>query len=292
MVFDGLLEGKTDEMAEFEQHARDWLTLLEKLGPRFTLETAGRTFSLLPETDPIPIDRFGDSPEDDFRRLLEQFVGAVGPGAGKRVFSTLRSMRYRPGEVVQALYAVGPDGTVQLHSEVAEAETTPPSQPVPPKQQLRRIAVGLAVGLLILAASSWFVDWKAVSAALFPTRATIAEEDLTVEAPHFAPFFEIGDVAVGEDGAHAIVLLQRTEAYPIDDATASAAVTAAGDSVSRRLAVEALVRGYVRLEVLGPGDTLLYTREARIAGLNEQESVILTVPLGSLPGVRKVSLLP
>ena len=267
---------------------RDWLELLATLGPQFAFDTTGRTFSLLPETHPVPVGRFSDSPEDDFRELLDQLVRKVGPGAGTQVFSTLRSTRYRPGEVVQALYTIGRDGTVQLHIEVGEAQTTPAPQPASLGGRVRLMGAGLVAGLLILAVSAWLGGWKDVVAALLRTRATIAREDVTVEASHFSPYFGVVAVRVTADGTAAVLTLRRTERYPLDDPRAAAAIAAAGDSVAERLAVEALVRGYVRYEIFDEADTLLYTGERRVAGLTMNETETVAVPLGSPPGVRRV----
>ncbi|MCY2927235.1 MAG: hypothetical protein NT031_17740, partial [Planctomycetota bacterium] len=77
----------------------------------------------------------------------------------RNIFSTLRSTEYRPGEEVQTIYAVAPDGSVQMHQRTVSARTEAPPEPLTLKQKLRLGAVGLAVAMGVFGLSSLFVDY-------------------------------------------------------------------------------------------------------------------------------------
>jgi hypothetical protein len=276
IVFDGLLEGKSPA-GDFERTARDWMQSLEAFGVRFNLEASGRAFSLLPYSEPVSAGAFGDSPEDDFRELLDRLVRAIGPFAHGQIFSTLRSVRFRPKKDVRALYFVAADGSVRVRVETVAVETPHTPRPLAARRRSATILFGLALGAMALGLTAWIIDLGRRPGGFLHPHAALPIEAVVVDLQPLERFLLLAGRRETENGRGVVLTLQRTDDYPRDDASAALAIREAGTSVSQRLAVEALVRGYVRCELFDGDGNFLRSAEYRVAPLRDRERIDLIV---------------
>ena len=76
-----------------------------------------------------------------------------------------------------------------------------------------------------------------------------------------------------------ILTLKRTADFPTDANSLDRLLAGQGASVARRLALEAIARGYVRCERFGKDDEFLGFTMERISGLRRKETTELAVML-------------
>ncbi len=283
---EGLLEAGLPDARDLEPALRRWLKQCAALGVDFSLELEADGFSLLPEDRPFPAAPLGSCPEAALRQMVQKVVELVPEGDRGSLLSTLRSRELRPGEEVQSLYPIGGDGEVRVESRIVEAETTPPPAAAP-TQRLKHVGLALAAVLVLVIGLSLVVDLTGLldmarAAALGPA---LEADDIDLRA--YAGLLEVGAL---ETDARALTLtLHRGPAFPADSAALQAAWEAE-PALARRLALEALARGYGRCELFDADGRCLASPSVRLAGLRDADS--LTVRLPVRPAVVAWRLVP
>jgi len=279
VVLDGLIEGKLPDEPGAEEVLREWLDFAASLKLKFNLEMDGNSFSILADDKPIPAEALGPRPEERIADALGQLVKALPTEQGRRIFSTLRSAEYLAGCEVQTIYGLGPDGTVQRSERTLQAETTPPPRRLTRREKVRRAAVGIVVAAVILAVTSLFVPYRKVYDYVAGRVAPFNTNELKVETGGFKDYFTVErKAAPGWEGI-VVVTLRRTRAFPLNESDLEKLLARRGQSLSARLVVEALARGYVRCEYYDRKGEFLDFSIHRIAGLREKETVELSLSM-------------
>ena len=103
-VLDGLIEGSLYGMGDAREMLREWVESAAADGVRLNMQFDGDTFSLLADTRPVAVARFGGAPSGAIRELLGGLLRIFPPSERAHVFSTLRSTEYRPGELEKGFY--------------------------------------------------------------------------------------------------------------------------------------------------------------------------------------------
>jgi hypothetical protein len=283
LVLDGLLEGRLPDDAEIEGGLEAWVQAVGKLGLAFSLEVAGRNFSLLADNRSVSAAGLGTQPEQVIARSLEECLKLLPPSHLGSVFSTIRSVEYRRGEEVQTLYAVRPNGSVEVRTRAVEAATVPGTTWSAFRRRRWRVLVGSAVAVPLLALSALVVDYASIVQDL--TGATVpVSESVQIDDKAFAPYVRVDQIRPGR-GRTVEVTLRRLEPFPKSDADLQKAWQAAQESLTRRLAVEALARGYARFEFFTTGPEFLGSVQARLSGLRDHETIRLIL---DVPGKRQL----
>lgn len=290
LILDGLIEGRLPDEPGFEVRLRDWARDAQRLGLGLDLEVEGRTFSLLADHMTLRAERLGVDPEKRIREVLEELTRLFADPAGAELFSTLRSVEYAPGEEIQTVYLIRPDGSVEAPRRSLTADTTPPVAPPSSRDWIRVAFVGLAVLALVFGITSLFVDWGEQVRSLWHKVTPLDVEGVEVDGSRFAEFLTISKKERGAGSRSVDLTLVRTEAYPGDDDALGRALAEEGLSFRRRLALEALARGYVRFEVFAEDGQFLGSVLLRIQDLREEDPVVVKVPVPRDPRPGKVVL--
>lgn len=281
IVLNGLVEGYLPDEGQIEDQLQRWVSSLKALRLRFNLETSGNSFSILPDNDPTLCDKLGDRPDDVISQALEQLLELLPEDQRARVVSTLHSSEFRKGEEVQAVYFVTPDGSIRVESRTLEAKTTPPPEPISVREKVRLAVYGLVFAMALLFIISLFFDLRGLFGHFASTLKPFNSDEIEVDVSTFQEYFTVEkkEIVSKYDSHNLVITLKRTEAFPRDEAQLNKAMAEAGDSVNRRLALDALARGYVRCETFNTESRFSGYVEGRVGDLRTKETVKVAVPL-------------
>ena len=289
--FEGMLQGRFPNVDNFPGVLREWVALMEGMGVAIHADISDDGFTLLPDAEACSSRRLGDSPELAVQQAIEQLLSHYPGMDPAQLSSTLRSREYRPKEEVQTIYAVA-GRTVKAQSRTLAAETTPPPPPLSTKQKIQMGLFGLGFAAALCGIAMLF---PGVRAMIWSVRETVrpvnAEEIKIVAGPYDAYFTPKVD---DQKSGWGILYLQlsRTDKYPKDDEKLKAAATAAGDDVRQRLALESVVKGYVRIEFFDPDDKLVASHDFRIKGLDAKAAETLSFPYPAGARIVKIVFVP
>lgn len=281
VVLDGLVEGRLGPLPDTQKRLREWVRAATAAKLPFTLEIDAGSFSVLADNTPIDVEALAFKPARAIAEALGELVNVFPTGHRAAVLSTVRSMEYRANIEIQTIYAVGPEGEIHTQERTIEAVTKAPPQPMTSKQKIRLGVTGLIVALLIFAVSAFFVDYRGLFRSVIETVTPFDTEALKVETGGFGEYFTVeGKKVVSRRGVSSLRLtLKRTKAFPLTDAALKALLAKAPDSLSTRLTVEALARGYIRCESFDKDGKFIGSAMQRITDLRTKETVDVSVPL-------------
>ena len=279
LELDGLVEGRLGPDPSATQRLEEWTRVAQGMGLRFDLEVEGNGFSLLAATEPVRAAALGGDPTSQIRHVLEQLAQAFGEVERAQLFSTLRSTEYTPGRETQTVYVLKPDGSVDAQQRTLEARTTPPPEAPRPKDLLKAAGVSLLVLAALFGITSFFVDWGGMLKSVWRKVVPLEVADVEVDGTRFAEFLRVEGKERGAGSKSVVLTLARTDAYPLDDDAVAAALARSPLPFERRLALEALARGYVRVEIFDERGRFLGFRDVRVHALRTNEKARVEVPV-------------
>ncbi len=278
IVLDGLIEGRLSGDPNVEVNLQRWIEFVATLGLRFSLDAGGAAFSVLPDNHAQSVEGLGNDPEDAIRQALQQLVEVLPAGDRGSVFSTLRSSEYRKNEEVQTLYVVGPDQKVQVKSRSVEAKTVAPPQPISKRERVKLAIMGLLIAVVIIGIAMLFPPVREKFSDLVSNVKPVKTDEIVIQAGPFSDHFTIKAKEFTQGGRVLVLEVKREAGYPKDDAGLQAAYDKA-DTLRKKMAVEAIARGYVRIELSDDEGKLYSTGEFRIRELGEKEVIEVSVPV-------------
>lgn len=283
VTFDGLLEGRipAESAHDIEPKLREWVTFARQGGVKFTLEIDGATFSLLADTQPVPVTAFGgEDPATAVKQLLDQLMNVFAPPHRTGVFSTLRSSEFRPGKQVQTIYAVVPPGRIEIQERQVDAETHPPDEPLSTKERVKLGVTGVLIAVLIVAVSSLFIDYGGMLSQFRNTIAPIDTQKIVVDTGAYESLFTVEEVRTDTVQRRLCLMLtlKPVEDFPKTDAALDSRWQAA-KSLHDKLAIEAVARGYLRVEQYNDEGKLIAAADLPLHGLAEAEQVEVPIPI-------------
>lgn len=290
IVFDGLIQGKLADEIVGEQ-LQEWTKFVAGLGPRFNLELRGGAFSLLPDTKPVSVRALGDDPTESIRQVIDQLAGLFSGYERTQLFSTLRTSEYRPSREVQSVYTIA-GGQVGVQTRTIEAETTPPPQPLSPKERLKVAGVGLAMAVLVIGVAMLFPGVRAMFGQLVETVKPFDSKELTVDLDAYAPWIEATTDEEKSKRTAVVLKLKPTAVFPHDDASYAAGERAAGANMRQRFALENLARGHARIALYDETGKYLHSGEVRVADLWTGKTLDVVVALPERIRVTKLKFVP
>ena len=244
---DGLLEGPLFS-ADDENIINAFVKQAKAAGLSFHAALDAGRFSLLADTQPVQIRPGGESADVRVVRCLNEFLKNYSPEECMKLMSTLRSVEYIPGHEVQTLYGIKPDGTAAVEQRTVRADTISPAQPPNWRYKLK-LAVVLAVVLCAaIGVSSFFVPYRDIARRLIEQARPFKIQDLKVDAGDYAEFFSVEAMELDRCDEIIRILCKASQKYPATEDELNKLWKSSADSVSQRLAVEALKRNYVRCE--------------------------------------------
>jgi len=279
IIVEGMVEGTLPGVDSPETWLRDWVSLASQAGFRFSLEIEGGRFSLLADETPLSAARIGPDPADTLREALATFFSGIPQADRGSVFSTVRSVEFKPGTETQTLYTANPDGTVSVEQRTLQTQTVSPEKPLTREQKLMGalIAVGvLSVVLVVLALTGVLQSvardfWRAV----VPLDTAVIEVDTSAYGGRLGS----GEVKVAPGGQRMlVVVIERGDDYPESPADLEKALAEAAN-IGERLALEALAKGYIRCEVFDAKGKFYAQKSCRVKALATDDKVEVLVPL-------------
>jgi hypothetical protein len=330
IVFGGLLEGTLPDADDAESNIREWVAFAGTLDVKFSLEIDGNSFSLLADDAPVSVEPLGGKPADAIAELLGQLLKAFPAEQRPQIFSTLRSTEYVKGEAIQTVYTYTPEGTVRADSRNIDATTAEPIAPMTRKEKIKLAVIGGAIALVILAGVVFVVGADRVMDLLRDTFMPINTESIAVDNAAFKEFFTVEKVEKLRGRSALQLTLKRTKLFPrsaadedrlpslaglrwlaakqketapsppatsgpaaatTQPAKAVAKPKEAPSQLSLRLANDALVCGYIRVEYFDRKGQFITFIDIRIAELRSKDSIRIALPI---PKARpaKIALVP
>jgi hypothetical protein len=278
---DGLIEGTSAGLDEIESRLREWVRFAASVHLHFNLEIDGNAFSLLADARAAPVAELSAPHHEIIRQALSDLLELLDQADRPAVFSTLRSVEYREGAEVQTLYVLGSDAQVHVRQRTVDAETAAPPPPVTTRRKIIYAAAGVGVAGLILLLTSLFVDYGRVFGWARQRFLAYDTDKLTVEADAFAGYFTVEGKAADRrgQGEFVVLTLKRGPAFPRTPADVERLLSTTRPSGPARLAAEAVARGYVRCEQFDKERKFLRFTSVRVAGLREEETVEVALPI-------------
>jgi len=287
ILLDGLIEGRLSGDAAVETKLEKWVEFARTLGLKFNLDMSGSAFSVLPDNHPAPISRLGTSPEDAIRQTIEQLIGVLPEQDRASVFSTLRSAEYRTGEEVQSVYVIEAGGKVQVQSRSIAAKTIAPPKPVSTKERVKLALIGLFLALAIFGILMLFPPVREKFAEFIGSIKPVTVESVTITTTPFGDLIKATPKEFSAGARVLIITLERGKDYPTTEALLEEAYAKA-DTLAKKLALEAIAKGYVRVELIDVEGNIFAEGEFRIRELSTKESIELRVPVTAGEKKRKL----
>lgn len=280
---DGLVEAPLPPDGSAHDKLNGWVQLMGESGLPFSLQFEGTTFNLLAGTETHSCESAGGDPADRVRQGLEQLLKIYEKGAPRGITSTLRCVEYRKGQEVQSIFAFQPDGRVDVRQRQVETATIAPEPPLSPRERNYRIAFSAVVALLLVLVLGFFFRDKLSQTVERALPQDLAAIELSGEP--YKDFFTADSVKAGSRTNEWTLHLKRESGFPLTDADIEKAYKAPDLSLSRRLTLEALSRGYVIVEFFEKDGTYAGSQVVRIMDLREKEEidVPIFVPANARP---------
>ncbi|MCG3180512.1 MAG: hypothetical protein BIFFINMI_02874 [Phycisphaerae bacterium] len=282
IVLDGLLQGPVPTEPDGEGHLRDWVARAQARGLVWLLEIDGGSFSLLADKAPVEIERLGSNPANVIADALEELVKLFSPPQRLKLTSTIRSQEFQPGLAIQTLYAVGPDGAIHTRDRTIDCQTTAPPQRLSTAQLWRRVAIGAGVAVVLLGVSAIFVPYGTIIRNITERLRHFDPEEVEVQPGPAGQYFTVENRekrGAGDGRIELVLTLKRTEAYLSAVRVAATQPEQADLSLEQRMALEAVVRGYLTCEMFDKEGNYLGSAYVRIAGLRDKETIEVAILL-------------
>jgi hypothetical protein len=287
IVLDGLLQGRLPlDDDNIAAQLRQWVEFVSGLGVHFNLEIRDAAFSLLPENKAVSVKPLGDAPEHSLEQAISQLADLFTGQQRSQLFSTLRSSEFRPGEEVQTVYTLI-DGKPQIQSRTLPANTTAPVEPLSTKEQIKLGVIGGVMALALLGIALLFPGVRAMFGQVADIVKPLDAAEIKVDLGPYAPYFTCALDEKQSDRSALVIKLKRTDKFPRDDQSVDAAA-AEEHSVTARLALDNMARGYIRVELFDSEDKFAATGDLRIGDLRKHEALETKLPLPEKVRVTKI----
>lgn len=277
---DGMLQGKLPPLPDFKSELEDWARLAKSQNLGFKLEIEGQNFSLLADNTVCPVSNVSGGPVDALTALLAKLLDLFPKPARGALFSTIRSVEYRSGEETQTVFAIVAGGGLDVRQRIVKSDTSKEPESLAALLTPKRLALAagaIAAALLILqfvlpgGLGGLFSRAKQNALPAKPA-------EIQVDASAYRDFFTAEPVSVvtAQNGAKFLTLsVKRGTNYP-----ASVSLDSAPPATWREaLALQGLIKGYVRCEIYDADGLFLYDAEVRIKGLRIARETPAFVPL-------------
>ncbi|MFT4589580.1 MAG: hypothetical protein ACI9VS_004205 [Candidatus Binatia bacterium] len=277
---DGMVQGNLPPLPDFKSDLEDWARLAKSQDLEFKLEIEGGNFSLLADNSARPVSNVPGGPDDSLPTLLAKLLDLFPKPTRGALFSTVRSVEYRKGEEAQTLYAIVSGGDLDVRQRIVKSDTTNEPESLASLMTPRRLAIcaGAVVAALlilqfVLPGGLGGLFNRAKENAL-PAKAAEIKIDTSAYQGYFTA--EPVKVTSARNGAQFLTLsIKRGTRYPttvpLDDAPPS--------TWREALALQGLIKGYVRCEVYDASGTFLYDAEVRVKGLHIAKETAAFIPL-------------
>ena len=285
----GLIEGYLGS-TEVNNEIQKWVQKVSGLGLPFVLEIDGGKFSVLAESNILKTSSFTKSPSDLITFALNDLLEIFPLEKRSEVCSTIHSVEYLPKREIQTLYTVAPIGEIETKDRVLDADTVAPPEPLTLQKKIRIAITGLLIVMFTFALSAFFIDYRAMYRDFVDRAVPVDTAKLKIHNDCFKPFFTVEEVKKGKSTGSLVLTLKRTPDFPLTPKIAGTILAADRNDVGKRLAVEAIIRGYIRCEYYDNENKFMKYAEMRIVPLFLSETVKIEIPLPENNRLRDIVL--
>lgn len=270
----GLVEGQLPELPDARKLLQKWLDNALTGPLHLHLEFDGDRFSLQPDPQPVPAEKLGSDPAEYVQDLLEGMLSTFPPATWRGLFSTLRSVEIAPGEEIQTIYLVTPEGRVETRRRVVDADTTSGEQGLTRKEKIRLAAYVVGVVVVLLAVSSIWVPYGDLFRNLFVPHVPVVVKKIASDDTAMAGYVALAPDKNRRKGQTSTLLIAVTRGknFPAKVEDLDKAFAQPNRSLEQTMAIQAVRGGYARLEMYGAEGKFLGYVEVRIARLWSAES--------------------
>jgi len=247
---DGLLEGPLFS-DEDEGVIGDFVKRARKAGLNFHAVVDEGRFSLLADTAVVETGSGGEPAHVRVAKYLNELLENYSPEECMKLMSTLRSVEYIAGYEIQILYGIRPDGTAAMEQRTVRAETVRRAEPAHWRTKVKAILLLVIVLCVGIGVSAIFVPYRQIAAHVLEKAKPFRIQDFEVDTGAYGRFFRIERLELDRSREIIVIVCRQSERYPDTEAQLNELWKESSDSVSERLALEALMRNCVRCEFFG-----------------------------------------
>jgi hypothetical protein len=224
----------------------------------------------------VPVTAVG-SVDSVVSAQLDALLQAFPPVQRTAVLSTVRSIEYQPGEEIQTLYAVGPDGCIHSEQRTIDARTTKPPEPLTGKEKIRIGLTGLVILGVLFAMSAIFVDYRGMWQNMKDKTTSLDQQHIEWVNPAYGPYVVVEKAEFPKRSILRLTL-RRTDAFPTPPEQFEA-LAGGAKTLQKRLVIDSLARGYLRGEWTDAQGKVLGVTSLRIRGLLSGPTITMDVPV-------------
>lgn len=277
---DGMIQGKLPPLPDFKSDLEEWARLAKSQSLPFKLEIEAQNFSLLADNSLRPVSTVPGGPHDALTTLLAKLLDLFPKPARGALFSTIRSVEYRSGEETQTVFAIVSGGDLDVRQRLVKSDTTEGPESLAALLTPKRLALAAGAILAALLILQFVLPgglgglFSRAKQNALPAKAA----EIMVDTSAYHGFFtaEPVSVATARNGSQFLTLsIKRGTNYP-----AGLSLDSAPPATWREaLALQGLIKGYVRCEIYDASGLFLYDAEVRIKGLRIAQETPAFIPL-------------
>lgn len=260
---DGLIEGPVFSDDD-EQMIRRFLNDAGKYGIKLHLSIDGGRFSILPDTEPVKLPSSTISADSIISDCVDKWLGNYSPSECSSLMSTLRSVEYLPNLEKQTLYGIGPAGKTILEQRTVDAETIAPAPPLDRKVVIKTASITFLAFCAIIAISTIFVPYGKIFDRLWRSVRPFHVEKLVFDAHVYADLFNVDKAEFDKESQQIKIICTILEGFPKTDEELNEAWKKTEGSMTGRLALESVARGYLLCEFFDSENKFITYRRCRI----------------------------
>jgi len=278
---DGLLEGPVFAEGD-EAFIREFVREAKRWGVKFHLSIDGGRFSLLGDTEPAELPVGASSVDAVLKDGLNQLLKNYSAEECGRLMSTLRSVEYVEGYEIQTLYGIHPRGEATVEQRRVGAATIKPAEPPDMRERMKQLGVLAAIFGVIFGISAFFIPYREIASRFWANARPFSLEEVEVQSDAgFSRFFEVEGLVHDKKTKSLHIVCKCLDGYPAGVESMNELWQAAADSLGDRLAIEALARGHLRVEVFDRQGLYAGQFDGRMHRSQEKEGYFyLIIPLG------------
>jgi len=174
-----------------------------------------------------------------------------------------------------------------VQSRSIAAKTIAPPKPVSTKERVKLALIGLFLALAIFGILMLFPPVREKFAEFIGSIKPVTVESVTITTTPFGDLIKATPKEFSAGARVLIITLERGKDYPTTEALLEEAYAKA-DTLAKKLALEAIAKGYVRVELIDVEGNIFAEGEFRIRELSTKESIELRVPVTAGEKKRKL----
>lgn len=285
---DGLLEGPIFSVDD-EDIINSFVKDAKKAGLKFHAAINTGRFSLLADTESINIQPGGEPADARVVKCIGEFLKNYSPEECRQLMSTLRSVEYIPGHEIQTIYYIKPDCTVAVEQRTVKADTIAPMKPIELRQAIKPIIIFAVILCAGIGISAFFVPYSDLAKRLINKVMPFDTHKLIINVGPYMQFFQVESAEANKSKGIILITCKVSQSYPNTEQKLNELWKSSGESITKRLTIEALMRNNVRCVSFDSEGNFLGQRICYMQWIgDEKESFDIVIPFDN--NLRQVNI--